>query len=592
MESSQGRKQLERTLIKRHGRKQATLLIENLSQDGLLDDIIVILNKIALIEDLLREYSKIAPEIITKYVASREAIYQRLVQLLDAMIKDPFYNRKILVNRSVLLSGSIRRYEEKVVGIAELMESVLIEIEKDLLSALKSKARKVRLKLEGIQGLLSELKVRKDVFPCIEEGERLLSHIELSLHLNATELMKNMRELNRIDVELLDLKRRLEASLKIQRNVKELLEDNRSLLTQIKEIRDFINERDIEVPFIEELIGKNDYLLRSMEEKKVEIGTTNIKEKLVALEIMKKELIESLEVANQIKAFILRLKKVEKQLPDALKTCLILDTTVGKGIFKAVYYSLVQKLNSVKQDNFIKSLDEFREKSAKLGVIEDLTAKLLEIGELVKEISVADSELKSLAGISEWKRETRLIIPSESPVRGIELVLSYLKEVSEKLQTWKQKMNEAKKMYPIWKNRVIKELSTQKEVSLEQVSSIPQEWRGWVVKKLVKEGIVEEREGFLFLRKSQGSNRNMMKEELKDMTSRIRKKIEEIHHLPSLREKEKKVLDRIIIKLENIEDKIELLENETDFGKIKEEIGKLEDVLEVFIIGAKGGVPN
>ncbi|RLG47220.1 MAG: hypothetical protein DRN92_03635 [Thermoproteota archaeon] len=150
MESSQGRKRLEETLIKRHGRKQAALLVENLSQDGLLDDILSILNKIGLIEELLEGYSETAPEIITKYKASREAIYQRLVHLLDTMIKDPFYNKKILANRSVLLSGSIRRYREKIVAIFELIESVLIEIEKDLLLALKSKARKVRFKLEEV----------------------------------------------------------------------------------------------------------------------------------------------------------------------------------------------------------------------------------------------------------------------------------------------------------------------------------------------------------------------------------------------------------------------------------------------------------
>jgi len=593
MESSQGRKRLEETLIKRHGRKQAALLVENLSQDGLIDDIIVILNKIGLIEELLEGYSKIAPETITKYKASREAIHQRLVQLLDTMIKDPFYNRKILANRSVLLSGSIRRYREKIVAIFELLESVLIEIEKDLLSVLKSKAKKVRLKLEEVESLIMELKVRKDVFPSIDEGERLLNYIERSLHLNAVELMESIGGLNRIEIEISDLKTSLESSLKIQRNVKKLLEDNKSLLTQVEKAWDFINQSDVEAPFIEELIEKNIYLLQSIEEKEVEIDATNIRDEMTALEVMKREFLESLEVLDQIKAFILRLRKAEKQLPKVLRTCLILDSMVGRGTFEKVYYSLVHKLNSVRQDRTMKSADQFREKSAELEVIEDLMVKLLDIGKLVRVISEADSELKSLAGISGWKKEIRLIIPSETPVKRVEFVLSYLKEVFEKLQTWKQKIDDAKKMYPIWKNRVVKELSVDKEVSLGQISSIPQEWKEWVVKRLVKEGIVEEREGFFFLKKkSSKSKRKMMREELRDMTLKIRKKIEEIYQLLSLKEKEKRVLDGIIIKLENIEDKIGLIEDETDFEKVKEEIDKLKDVLEVFIVGVKGGVPD
>ena len=593
MESSQGRKRLEETLIKRHGRKQAALLVENLSQDGLLDDILSILNKIGLIEELLEGYSETAPEIITKYKASREAIYQRLVQLLDTMIKDPFYNKKILANRSVLLSGSIRRYREKIVAIFELIESVLIEIEKDLLLALKSKARKVRFKLEEVEGLISELKVRKDAFSSLDEGAHLLNQIERSLHLNAAELMESIRELNRIDIEISNLKMKLESSLKIQRNVRKLLEDNKLLLTQIEKTWDFINQSDIEAPFIKELIDKNTYLLRSIEEKEVEIDISNIRDDMVALEVMKKELLEFLEIVDQIKAFILRLRKAEKLLPKVLRTCLILDSMVGKGTFETVYYSLAQKLNSVRQDRTMKSADQFKEKSAKLKVVEDLMIKLVDIGKLVREISRADSELKTLAGINEWKKEIRLITPSETPDKRIELVLSYLKEVSEKLQTWKQKIDDAKKMYPLWKNRVVKELSADTGVSLEQISSIPQEWKEWVVKKLMKEGVVEEREGFFFLRKKSSElKRNMMREELRDMTLRIRKKIEEIHRLPSLKEKEKKVLEGIIIKLENIEDKIELIEDENDYENIKEEIGKLKGVLEVFIVEIKGGVPD
>jgi len=236
-------------------------------------------------------------------------------------------------------------------------------------------------------------------------------------------------------------------------------------------------------------------------------------------------------------------------------------------------------------------VDKFRERDHELKVIEDLIDKIIIIGELIKDISRADSELRSLAGINGWKEEMKLILPPKASIQRVESLLFYLREASDKLETWKQKLEDAEKMYPIWRNRLIKELSKNEGVAVEQISSVPQEWRGWVVKRLIREGKIVEKEKSLFLAKGKSEIRaNKMKEDLRSRILQTREKIEDIRQVQTLKEKEKGVLEGIIMKLKSIEDKIELIEDETDYKKLRKEIDKVGGVLDGFIVEVKGGV--
>ena len=496
MESPQ--RLLEETLMKRHGRKLARLLIENLLQDGLIDDILQILSKIDLIKELFNTYSDIAPKIIAEYKASREAVHQRLLQLLDNMAEDPFYNRKILANRSVLLSGSIRRYREKIVSIAELLESVLIDIEKDLLLELKTRAKTVYRKLEEIEELLEEINVKRSTFSSLEKGTQFLNNMNRSIHLNARELIKSLEELNKIDSEFSKLLENLTSCLKILKETKQLLNNNRSMIKRIKETYRFIKRRGMEAPFVEKFIKKNSSLLKSIEEREVKTEIAEVKERIIALKVMRKELTEHLEVIDQMKNFVDCLKKVEKELPRVMKICLIMDSMTRNCIFEKTYYELVGRLNSVRQELVVNSRDQFYKKKIELSVVEGLITKIIDIGELVKEISKADQELRSLADIEKWREEVARIVGTKASTNKVEAVLLYLKDINEKLEIWKKKLEDAKKMYPIWKKRVIEELSSEKEISIRQMR-IPQEWRNWVIDRMKKEGVIEERDGRLFL---------------------------------------------------------------------------------------------
>jgi|GEM_PF-2282814 len=592
MESLKGRELLEQTLVKRHGRKKAVLLIENLSQDGLLEDILAILEKIGLIEQLFERYSELAPEIITKYKASRDAIHQRLLQLLDYMIKDPFYNRKILGNRAVLLSGSIRRYREKILAIIELLENVLIDIKKDLLIVLKSRAKKVHPKLEEVMRLISELSVEEDYLASIEKGTHIINRIESSLHLNAVELIDNLEELKRVDSELLEIKMQLQSSLDLLRRMEELLSEDKSLLKRIEEIYASISQMGIETPFIKKLIDRNIFPLQSIEKKEEKIHINGIKEKIAALEVIKKELLEHLEIASQINAFANRLKKAEKELPKVLRTCLIVDSMTKKRTFETIYYDIAKRLYSIRQQHTVDSEDQFMKNNDELKAIEDLIAKILTIGTLVRDISRTNDKLKSLAKVDDWKEEIECIISSETSINAVKIVLSYLKDISDKLEIWRQKFRDAEKMYPIWKKRVIRELSTKKEADVKQITSIPREWREWVISKMIKDGMLIERAGLLFLREKPPENQKTIKEELRDRVLRMKKKIDAIYQLPSLEAREKVILKGIIMKLEDIEDRIDLMQGETDLVKIRKEIDNLEGLLETFLVHVKGGVPD
>ena len=594
MNPPQEKESLKEMLRKRHGWRKAELLVENLSQDGLIEDVLEILRKNKVIEELLDGYAKIAPETVARYKASRDAIRQKLTLLLDSMIRDPFYNRKILVNRLVILSGSIRRYRERISGIIELIDNILADIERDLLFALKAKAEEVLSRLKEVELLVSELNVERELFPSLGRGDQLLDRIMNSSHLGAYELIANLKAIEKLETELSTIKTETELILEDRRRVERLIQENKSLIAKLNQIHASINQNRVRTPFIRELIDRNITLIKSIEEKGLGADITDITEKIAALEVTKKELLECLKDSQKIMTFIAKLKKIEETLPKLLKISLFLDSTIGTGFFEELYCYLTERLRLMKRQQVFNSRDEFIEIDKKLNTIENLVADLLTIGGFVRELTSTSEELRSLAGIEGWRDEIRRISAIEAPREArLEEISSHLSNLSKRLRTWRRKFEDVEKMYPIWRKRIIEELSTRREIALDEIAFIPKEWREFVLSRMRKEGVIEERAGFFTLKRGALKSKQVtQREQLLNRISRIKTKIEEIYRLPTLGKRERGMLNGIIMKLEDIENRVKAMENEIGLKGIRKELSNLEAILEVFLTEVEGGILN
>ncbi len=579
-------------LLRRHGRKLSLLLVENLSEDGLLTEILKILDELKLMERLFEAFSKVAPSIVTKYKASRGAVKERFTQLLDAMITDPYYNRKVLMKRTVLLAGSIRRYRERIASITELSERVLADIESDLLKVLKTRAETTSSLADELRKVSSEIKADESVVRLLEKTEAFLKKLEVSKHLNAEELIDCVKKLERFDLELSETISKLRDDIKVLKMVRKLIEQNKSLVKQLEEIYHSIELEGFEALFIRESLQKLSNLLKSIG-KDEEIKISEARERATALEVLKRELSRELELADSIRIFLVRLRRSEKKLPKMLRVSMFLDSMTGLRSFESVYLDAARRLNSLKLQRLINSRDDFLELNGKLAEIEEQIDCIISIGDLVKEISRENDELKSLAGLKGWKKEIKKIMSSNAPNKGAGLVLSYLRTIYGNLADLRRKLEEAEKMYHIWARRLIKEISTEKEVDPNAIKSVPEDWREWVIERMKREGIIEMKGGYLHLKEfSPNSGLKNAKKELKYRMKRIKERVANIGLRNELDVRERRMLERILTKLEEVEEKAEMASTKADFLKLKKEMGVLEGLLDALLIEIEGGVFN
>jgi len=462
----------------------AAKLVERLEKSGSLEPLERLrseLNRLLRAVDALGEMGCVEAKDWKKEIESLRSTFESIL----SRIAKGLSRRRGIFGRLSPPSSEVKKVRPLIDEVSESIESISADVRSRVSPLIGEWVEKLSSELEALFRSFEEVGASPSQASKLSEAQRILSSLPDD-PLRASPLLVESKRL--IEEVKEDLRRSEEIREKLILEFSNLDELVKTVHSRVQELKEEGWSPDFVEPVIEWIEARRTRLERRCAPDDIPCLEMLLREVQRVCDILRSQVLSDLDkVAELAKMVHGALSKVN----EASRGAAVLDELGGARAFSALVGEIAAELSSMKGRPISSSreVEEFlwkvREFDALLSDMSAVWKASREIGESLEEALKKVPEGESVISI------LRAILSREGdPVEKALEAASTLRDIRELLEGYLEALRDLKKMYPYWRDYVLRLLAEKEEISPGDMERIPPGWREWLIERMESDGLV------------------------------------------------------------------------------------------------------
>ncbi|RLG48923.1 MAG: hypothetical protein DRO06_00415 [Thermoproteota archaeon] len=462
----------------------AVKLVEKLERSGSLEPLERLrseLNRLLRAVDALGEMGCVEAKDWKKEIESLRSTFESIL----SRIAEGLSRRRGFFGRLSPPSSEIKKARPLIDEVSESIESISSEMRSGASPLIGEWVEKLSSELEALFRSFEEVGASPSQASKLSEAQRILSSLPED-PLRASPLLVESKRL--IEEVKEDLRRSEEIKEKLILEFSNLDELVKAVCSRVQELREEGWSPDFVEPVIEWIESRRTRLEQRCAPDDIPCLEMLLREIQRVCDILRNQVLSDLDKMAELAEMVHgALSKVN----EASRGAAILDELGGARAFSALVGEIAAELSGMK-GRPIPSPREVEELLWRVREFDSLLSDMSAIWEASKEVGESlEAALKKLPEGESAISILRAILSREGdPVEKALEAASTLRDIRELLEGYLEALRDLRKMYPYWRDYVLRLLAEKERISLEDMERIPPGWREWLAERLESEGLV------------------------------------------------------------------------------------------------------
>ena len=577
---------LREALVSRgHSRQVAERLLKNLVADGFMSEVASSYSKITLAERLISSLESLGRRGSDLRLSLRTGA-DSFFSVLDKMAGDTFYNRGYSLDRSVIVGVTTRKYREGIGEALNLLEGVTVSALRDLQAGLLDLAGPMNERASAL--LDSFLKEKIEPEGLMAELKRILRELDQSRSLgekSGEEIAEMAYVLGVLESRLQRLEERAQPILEKRRGINSIIEGVRKKLTELETIAKGATKEKIHLDFLSVNVDW-DILMDKVVKQCTMAGLEGYEGPLQDAKDLDEDVSHRLKSARKAMDLADGRRRLLGATDGLRKACGDLDSLLGAEFFLGASEEILDDTKSLMAERHFETSSSLDELVGRMNSLEEETKDLISLEAEMRKLIKAPAELREGLGPDGMIGVIACLVPFSKLLKSgsdRHQVLTALKEHVEEAKASRDTIQDAVKLYPIWRQRVIALVSDKGILGLKALDDVPLRWRRWVASRISREEAGISFSGERLISTELLTPAGIRLGEVKGRILKVDKVLKDLERFGVELKEEQTIVDEMWGSLSEIEDSVELLLESRGMEEAKRQLGEMDVILDAVL---------